>query len=139
MPVQRVALTVLPQLAEFFAGQAAALLGYAEQVEQLSVALHTRGDIGAALGLLMERYSVDRHQAFAFLARNSQDQNVKVRAASRVLIGTFQRTPIQGRKSPRLSPALPPATRHSGHVGRAGGRLLRRLDLVSPLGSRVVS
>ncbi len=100
------------QLAELFAGQAAALLGYAEQVEQLSVALHTRGDIGAALGILMERYSVDRHQAFAFLARNSQDQNVKVRVlAQRVLDGTFQRRPIQGRKSPRSSPALPPATR----------------------------
>src|SRR4051795_6687508 len=34
------------QLAELFANQGGALLGYAKQVEQLSAALHTRTDIG---------------------------------------------------------------------------------------------
>jgi hypothetical protein len=67
------------QLAELFATQAGALLGYADQVEQLSVALHTRTDIGTAVGIFMERYHLDRHKAFAFLARCSQNRNIKVR------------------------------------------------------------
>jgi GAF domain-containing protein len=78
------------QFAELFATQAAALLGYADQVEQLSDGLHTRTDIGTAVGIVMERYHIDRHQAFAFLARNSQDENVKLRIlAQRVIDGTF--------------------------------------------------
>jgi GAF domain-containing protein len=88
------------QLAELFATQAAALLGYAEQVEQLSEALHTRTDIGTAVGILMERYRIDPHQAFAFLARCSQDRNVKVRVlAQQVIAGTFRSTPREDRTS----------------------------------------
>lgn len=95
------------QFAELFAGQAAALLGYAEQVEQLEVALHARGDIGAAMGILMERHGIDRHQAFAFLARSSQERNVKLRVlAEGVLDGTFHGTrrlePEPGRTERRL-------------------------------------
>jgi GAF domain-containing protein len=79
------------QIAELFATQAAAVLGYAEQVEQLSEALHTRTYIGTAVGILMERYGLDRHQAFGFLARNSQTRNIKVRdLALQVIDGTFQ-------------------------------------------------
>jgi AmiR/NasT family two-component response regulator len=81
------------QVAELFATQAGALLGYAGQVEQLSVALHTRSDIGTAVGILMERYSIDRHRAFAFLTRNSQHRNIKVRVLARQVIdGTFEST-----------------------------------------------
>jgi GAF domain-containing protein len=88
------------QFAELFATQAGALLGYAQQVEQLSEALHTRTDIGTAVGILMERYSIDRHQAFAFLARNSQDRNIKVRVlAQGVIDGTFESTPNEDRES----------------------------------------
>jgi len=79
------------QFAELFATQAGSLLGYADQVEQLSEALHTRTDIGTAVGIVMERYRIDRHQAFAFLARNSQNENVKLRVlAQRVIDGTFR-------------------------------------------------
>jgi hypothetical protein len=88
------------QFAELFATHAGALLGYADQVEQLSEALHTRTDIGTAVGILMERYGIDRHQAFAFLARSSQNRNVKVRVlAQRVLDGTFESTPSEDSKS----------------------------------------
>lgn len=88
------------QLAELFATQAAALLGYAHQVEQLSVALHTRTDIGTAVGILMERYGIDRHQAFAFLARCSQNRNIKVRVLARQVIdGTFRSTRKEDRAS----------------------------------------
>ena len=82
------------QLAELFATHAAALLGYADQVEHLSVALHTRTDIGTAVGIVMARYGIDRHQAFAFLARDSQNRNIKVRTlALQVIDGTFESTP----------------------------------------------
>src|SRR3954468_15162914 len=83
-------------LAELFATHGAALLGYAGQVEQLSEALHTRTDIATAVGILMERYGIDQHRAFAFLARSSQNRNIKVRTlAQQVIDGTFQSTPSE--------------------------------------------
>jgi hypothetical protein len=75
------------QLAELFATHAASLLDYATQVEQLSEALHTRTDIGTAVGVLMERYGIDRDQAFAFLVRNSNHRNVKIRVLAQEIIG----------------------------------------------------
>ena len=82
------------QFAELFAAQAGAILGYAEQVEQLSNAVQTRTDIGTAVGILMERYGVNRHQAFAFLTRNSQDRNIKVRVLARHIIDDTVGTPV---------------------------------------------
>jgi GAF domain-containing protein len=88
------------QVAELFATQAGALLGYAAQVEQLSEALHTRTDIGTAIGILMERYRIDRHQAFGFLTRNSQTRNIKVRVlATQIIDGTFQSTSSEDQAS----------------------------------------
>ena len=85
-------------IAELFATHAGALLGYAQQVEQLSAALHTRSDIGTAIGILMERYKIDQSQAFAFLSRNSQNRNVKLRALALELVqGTFDSTPEEHR------------------------------------------
>jgi GAF domain-containing protein len=81
------------EFAELFATQAAALLGYAAQVEQLTEALRTRTDIGTAIGILMERYGISSEQAFGFLARSSQSRNVKVRVLARhVIEGTFEST-----------------------------------------------
>jgi hypothetical protein len=88
------------QVAELFATNARALLGYAVQVEHLSAALHTRTDIGTAVGILMERYRIDRHQAFAFLTRNSQTRNIKVRVlAQQIIEGTFVSTPREDSRS----------------------------------------
>jgi len=88
------------QIAELFATHAGALLGFAIQVEQLSEALHTRTDIGTAVGILMERYGIDRNQAFAFLTRNSQTRNIKVRAlAQHVIDGTFESTPSEAHRA----------------------------------------
>ena len=56
------------QMADLFANQGRALLGCAQQVMQRSEALHSRSDIGTAVGIVMERYGIDQHQAFAFLA-----------------------------------------------------------------------
>jgi hypothetical protein len=88
------------QMAELFATQAGALLGYAAQVEQLSEALHTRTDIGTAVGIVMERYGIDRHQAFAFLTRSSNAREIKVRdLAQQVIAGTFESTPHEDGES----------------------------------------
>jgi hypothetical protein len=82
------------QYAELFAAQAGAVLGYARQVEHLSEALASRTDIGTAIGILMERYRIDRDQAFALLSRTSQQSNIKVRVlAQRVIDGSFQAGP----------------------------------------------
>jgi ANTAR domain len=44
----------------------------------------------------MERYGIDRHRAFAFLARTSQTRNIKVRLLARhVIDGIFQSTPSE--------------------------------------------
>jgi len=78
------------------------LLGYAGQVEQLSAALHTRTDIGTAVGMLMERYRIDRNQAFGFLTRTSQNRNIKVRTLAQQLIaGTFESSALEDRGSQR--------------------------------------
>ena len=90
------------QLAELFATQAAALLQYAVQVEQLDEALHTRTDIGTAVGIVMERYRIDRKLAFAFLVRNSNNRNLKLRVlAQQVIDGTFESTPAEDSRSQR--------------------------------------
>jgi GAF domain-containing protein len=83
------------QLAELFATQAAAILKYALQVEQLSEALHTRTDIGTAVGILMERYHLDRDHAFAFLIRNSTQRNIKVRVLALQVIDSTFTTPTR--------------------------------------------
>lgn len=88
------------QIAELFATQAAAVLHYATQVEQLSEALHTRTDIGTAVGIVMERYGIGSAQAFAFLVRSSNTRNVKLRVLAREVIdGTFGSTPAEDARS----------------------------------------
>jgi hypothetical protein len=90
--------------AELFATHAGALLGYAKQVEQLSEALHTRTDIGTAVGILMERYGITHDQAFGFLARNSNQRNIKLRVlAQHVIDGTLERTRREDSESRKWS------------------------------------
>jgi hypothetical protein len=75
-----------PQLAQVFAAQAAVALGRAEEVHHLNEALKSRQAIGEAIGVLIERYKLDRQAAFNFLARLSQNTNVKLRdVAERVV------------------------------------------------------
>ena len=51
----------------------------AGEVDQLRRALASRTEIGIAIGIVMERYSVDREHAFARLSRISQESTRRLR------------------------------------------------------------
>jgi GAF domain-containing protein len=65
--------------AELFAVHAALAMGRARTEEQLRSGMSSRSEIGQALGLLMERYSIGGDAAFAFLSRASSVNNTKLR------------------------------------------------------------
>ena len=73
-------------LADLFAAHAAIALGHARERENLNEALHSRRVIGAAIGIIMERYSISDDAAFGFLVRASQDGNVKLRDVAQELL-----------------------------------------------------
>ncbi|GAA1740289.1 GAF and ANTAR domain-containing protein [Aeromicrobium alkaliterrae] len=61
-----------------FASQVSAAIASVKQTESLEAALANRLVIGQAQGRLMQRYGVTADQAFAVLARTSQDANRKL-------------------------------------------------------------
>jgi len=67
------------QLGAMFANLAAVALGWSRQKDNLSKALDSRGLVGQAIGVVMERYRLDPDRAFAFLLRVSQSENIKLR------------------------------------------------------------
>ncbi|TCC44006.1 ANTAR domain-containing protein [Kribbella capetownensis] len=73
-------------LGELFRHQAAMAIDYAREIHNLQEAVRTRSTIGTAVGIVMERYHLTDERAFAFLARLSQDGNVKLREVARRLI-----------------------------------------------------
>lgn len=74
------------RIAEIFSTHAAVALGYASELGTLHQALATRKTIGQALGVVMERYSVDEERAFGYLVRVSQNGNVKVRDVAQKIV-----------------------------------------------------
>ncbi|AWB92118.1 GAF and ANTAR domain-containing protein [Aeromicrobium chenweiae] len=106
------------RIVELFASYGAVLLGYAHQLEHLRKAVDSRQVIGAAVGILMERYGIDWDRAFAFLVRNSQNRNVKLRLlAQQVLDGTFR---TESREDPRTSAGHGIVSRFASHEMAAG-------------------
>jgi GAF domain-containing protein len=73
-------------LAQLFATHAAIALGHAQERESLTEGLQTRKAIGQALGILMERYTMNEDRAFAFLVRASSHRNIKLRAVAQELV-----------------------------------------------------
>jgi transcriptional regulator with GAF, ATPase, and Fis domain len=65
--------------ATIYAAHASSAIAATSKVEQLNTGMQTRHMIGMAQGLLMHRYGLNEEQAFKFLARISQDANVKLR------------------------------------------------------------
>ncbi len=80
----------LGPLGALFSHQAAIAIGYAREISDLRQAIETRHEIGAAVGVVMERYQLSEERAFAFLARLSQDRNVKLRTIARELVANDQ-------------------------------------------------
>jgi GAF domain-containing protein len=76
----------LGMLSELFASQAAIALAYAAEVSDLRRAMRTRETIGKAVGIVMERYKLADDRAFAFLARVSQNRNVKLNQVAEEVI-----------------------------------------------------
>jgi len=66
-------------LSRLFAHQAATVIDYAQEIQDLRQAMRTRSTIGQAVGIVMERYKLSEQRAFAFLTRLSQHSNVKLR------------------------------------------------------------
>lgn len=60
----------------------------AERIRQLKAALESRGVIGRAQGILMERYGIDDDAAIAILKRTSSTMNVKLRDVAAMLVET---------------------------------------------------
>jgi hypothetical protein len=58
------------------------------EIETLEGALMTARLIGAAVGIVMERYSIDNASAFAYLTRLSQAENRKLREIAADLTDT---------------------------------------------------
>jgi GAF domain-containing protein len=85
----------LGSLGQLFAHHSATALGYAQEVENLQEAVRTRGTIGKALGIVMERYKLTDQRAFAFLARLSQHGNLKLRLVAEKIVADAEQ---QGEK-----------------------------------------
>jgi GAF domain-containing protein len=77
-------------LSRLFAHQAAAVIGYATEIQSLREAINTRSTIGQAVGIVMERYKLNDQRAFAFLTRLSQQRNVKLRKIAEQLNDTVE-------------------------------------------------
>jgi GAF domain-containing protein len=74
----------------------AALYDHSRQlVEHLHAALVTRDLIGAAKGVLMQRFSCDADAAFDLLRRASQQQNVKLRFVAAELVEAQQKGTLE--------------------------------------------
>jgi hypothetical protein len=73
-------------LAALFSQHARTALTYAREIDGLNQAITSRQMIGQAVGILMERYQLSDDRAFAFLARVSQDRNVKLREVASEII-----------------------------------------------------
>ncbi|QNE16861.1 GAF and ANTAR domain-containing protein [Kribbella qitaiheensis] len=78
----------LASLGALFAHQSAVAIGYAYEIRELQEAVKTRGLIGQAVGIVMERYKLNDQRAFAFLARLSQHGNIKLRRVAEQLVAT---------------------------------------------------
>ncbi|GAA1581125.1 GAF and ANTAR domain-containing protein [Actinomadura kijaniata] len=74
--------------AELLACHASVALAAARADQTLRAAVVSRQVIGEAVGILMERHKLTSRQAFALLARTSQDSNVKLRELAEHLTTT---------------------------------------------------
>jgi GAF domain-containing protein len=75
-------------VAHILARHASVAVASARREASLAQAVDARKLVGQAMGILMERYTVDGDRAFAILKRYSQDTNTKLRDVAQQLIDT---------------------------------------------------
>ena len=75
-------------VADILARHASVAVAAARRIENLATALDARKVVGQAMGILMERYSLDESRAFEVLKRYSQNHHRKLRDVAEELIGT---------------------------------------------------
>lgn len=75
-------------VAHILARHAAVAVATARQEQTMANAIDARKLVGQAMGILMERFTVDADRAFAILKRYSQDSNTKLRDVAQQLIDT---------------------------------------------------
>ena len=71
-----------------WAAHAAVALAASQKIDQLESAVLSRGEIGQAQGIIMERFDLGADAAFAVLRRLSQTQNVRLVEVARTLVRT---------------------------------------------------
>jgi len=77
-------------VAEHFGIHAGLALGHVLKAEQLNTAIGTRTVIGAAVGIMMERYGLTQAAAFNFLLRQASTENRKVRLIASEVVGAVE-------------------------------------------------
>jgi len=68
----------------------------AQQVEQLTAAVESNRIVGAAIGIVMERMSLDRGAAFMYLVHRSQKSNTKLSIVAQELVTKLERNARSG-------------------------------------------
>jgi GAF domain-containing protein len=86
--------------AALFARHAGLALDKTLTITNLTEALQTRQTIGQAIGIVMQRYTVDEADAFKQLVRLSQTTNVKLRDIARSVVDDLARQAAQNGKRP---------------------------------------
>lgn len=79
-------------LSDLFAHQSAMAIAHARHIGNLESAVQSRQLIGQAVGIVMERFQLDDARAFAFLARLSSHENIKLRNVAQRLIDESNRS-----------------------------------------------
>ena len=74
------------ELAKVFTAHVAVVLKHLLLEKALSATLPSRTLIGAAVGIVMERYRLDQEQAFSYLARVSQHSNLTLTDVARGVV-----------------------------------------------------
>ena len=80
-----------------FAAEAALVLHGAQRIQGLHTALSSRDVIGQAKGILMERFGIDRQQAFSMLVESSQHTNMKLAKVAEWLVDEVEKKHTGGR------------------------------------------
>ena len=107
-------------LAELFAHQTAAAMGYAASVSELNEALGSR--VGQAVGIITQRHSVDENVAFGLLTELSQTSDVTLPTVAAEIVASAN-------DEARARPATIPEQRRRSRSGGIGGlRFLRGLE-----------